>query len=356
MDRLSAREFSTRGFKRQDSDSPIIVTNYCGEDIWPGIVTQSGTGPAEGGFRLQPGESKNQTVSAGWGGRVWGRTNCTFNDAGTASSNGTGKACYTGDCNSALNCIVTGETPATLAEFYLDDSNGKTWYDISLVDGYNVPMAIVMQPLANSSLEDIPPNLTNPSCVATLGELKEPGYDPYTSGYEIFLGTNSSYPLPFDRNVDDSHVARWCPWDLQLSPPQKPGDGVYPYPDDNIQRPAFDPCYSACAKYNTPDYCCTTPEYGRGNCKAGDWGKAAKTVCPDAYSYALDDDSSMFMAPSGGGFQVVFCPGGRSTTILSSEREATQQMKNGSTPSGNANPGESPQKRHLTKKTGRRHV
>lgn len=39
-------------------------------------------------------------------------------------------------------------------------------------------------------------------------------------------------------------------------------------------------------------------------------------VCPDAYSYAYDDSTSTFGIPSGGGFEVVFCPTGRSTTIL----------------------------------------
>lgn len=39
-------------------------------------------------------------------------------------------------------------------------------------------------------------------------------------------------------------------------------------------------------------------------------------MCPDAYSYAFDDQSSTFIIPSGAGFEVVFCPRGRSTTIL----------------------------------------
>ena len=146
----------------------------------------------------------------------------------------------------------------SLVEFTFDAGDGHAYYDISLVDGYNLPLAIVMQPLANSSLDDIPPNLTNPSCQGTVGLLQQKGYNPYASGYQQFLGTNSSYPLPFDEKVDDQQVSsRWCPWDLQVNPPSKPGDGVYPYPDDNIQRPAFDPCYSACAKYNDAADCGT---------------------------------------------------------------------------------------------------
>ena len=43
---------------------------------------------------------------------------------------------------------------------------------------------------------------------------------------------------------------------------------------------------------------------------------AAKAVCPDAYSYAYDDQTSTFIISQGPGFEVIFCPGGRSTTII----------------------------------------
>ncbi|OCL06037.1 Osmotin, thaumatin-like protein [Glonium stellatum] len=322
--------------RRKDPITPLIVTNYCPETIYPGITTQSGQGPSQTGFKLDPGNSNNQTVSEDWQGRVWGRTNCSFNSDGTGpQNNGGGKACGTGDCNSILNCIVTGDTPVSLAEFTFDAGDGHTYYDISLVDGYNLPLAIVMQPLANSSLDDIPPNLTNPSCQGTVGLLQQQGYNPYTSGYQQFLGTNSSYPLPFDEKVNDQQVSGWCPWDLQVNPPSKPGDGVYPYPDDNIQRPAFDPCYSACAKYNDPADCCTGDHGSPSTCQPSDYSKAAKGVCPDAYSYAFDDQTSTFIIPAGAGFQVIFCPGARSTNILATESQQLHQLaQGGQVPSG----------------------
>lgn len=92
--------------KRKLDITPLLVTNSCPDDIWPGISTQSGNGPELTGFKLAPGETKNQTVSEDWQGRVWGRTNCSFNDDGSASANGHGKACYSGDCNGVLNCKV----------------------------------------------------------------------------------------------------------------------------------------------------------------------------------------------------------------------------------------------------------
>lgn len=92
--------------RRKLDITPLLVTNNCPNDIWPGISTQSGNGPKTTGFKLSPGETKNQTVSEDWQGRVWGRTNCTFNSDGTGPASGGGKACYSGDCNGILNCKV----------------------------------------------------------------------------------------------------------------------------------------------------------------------------------------------------------------------------------------------------------
>jgi hypothetical protein len=111
-------------------------------------------------------------------------------------------------------------------------------------------------------------------------------------------------------------LANWCPWDLQVTQPTKPGDGVYPYPDDNIQRPIFDPCFSACAKTNSPSDCCTGSYDNPSVCKPGLYSASAKAVCPDAYSFAFDDQTSTFILPSGGGWEITFCPPGRSTNIL----------------------------------------
>lgn len=87
------------------ADTPLVITNNCATDIWPGIITQAGTGPSSQGFHLSPGDDMSQTVSENWQGRIWGRTNCTFNSQGTG--NGGGTACGTGDCNGALSCSVT---------------------------------------------------------------------------------------------------------------------------------------------------------------------------------------------------------------------------------------------------------
>ncbi|KAI4176609.1 MAG: hypothetical protein LQ343_000900 [Gyalolechia ehrenbergii] len=262
---------------RRADNRPLVIRNQCRETIYPGIGTQAGTGPSTQGFQLTSGQSRDLTVSADWQGRVWGRTNCSFNAAGTApASSGTGVACGTGDCGGTVNCRGTGVIPVTLAEFTLSSSSGQTFYDISLVDGYNIPLGIIA---INS---DVPPNLTNPMCIGTASLLAAAN-----SAIGREFGSNASYQIPLEESTSWNDVQGWCPWDLQLDPPKKPGDGVYPYPDDNIKRPYFNPTQS-------------------------------KRVCPDAYSFAFDDQTSTFIIPSGPGFEVVFCPPGRSSTILKS--------------------------------------
>jgi hypothetical protein len=91
---------------------PLVISNQCDSTIWPGIGTQAGTGAGTGGFELASGSSMSLMVSTDWQGRVWGRTNCSFNAAGTGASNlngnnGGGAACTTGDCGGVLSCVIT---------------------------------------------------------------------------------------------------------------------------------------------------------------------------------------------------------------------------------------------------------
>ncbi|KAL9598076.1 MAG: hypothetical protein Q9219_004707 [cf. Caloplaca sp. 3 TL-2023] len=200
-----------------------------------------------------------------------------------------------------------GVIPVTLAEFTLSSSSGQTFYDISLVDGYNIPLGII------AIKSDVPPNLTNPMCIGTASLLAAAN-----SGVGRDFGTSSSYQIPLEESESWNDVQGWCPWDLQLAPPKKPGDGVYPYPDDSIKRPYFNPCYSACAKYGKASDCCIGSYNNPTICKPSLYSTQAKKVCPDAYSFAFDDQTSTFIIPSGPGFEVVFCPPGRSSTILKS--------------------------------------
>jgi hypothetical protein len=97
---------------------PLRVTNNCPGTIWPAIGTQHGLGPGLGGFELVPGKTMAFLVGPTWQGRVWGRTNCSFNEDGTGPSNlngwdGSGQACLTGDCLGVLDCEYSVRLPTT---------------------------------------------------------------------------------------------------------------------------------------------------------------------------------------------------------------------------------------------------
>lgn len=316
-----------------DTGIPIKITNFCPATIWPALATQEGRGPSTHGFELAPKSSKELSVSQDWQGRVWARTNCSFNADGTAAHDGGRKACDTGDCDGVLDCVVTvrpspvslkvihksnthqGNPPATLFEIAFQAGENKTnsFYDISLVDGYNLPLSLTHLPQPRSLL--IPPNLTNPSCIAT---------PPYTAAPST--NSNSTYPTP---RIPARDLTRWCPFPLLLQPPPKPGNGVFPLPDDHIARPVFSPCLSPCAATVSESDCCTGSHSTADTCSPGLYSNNAKKVCPDAYSFAYDDGKSTFSIPSGGGWEVTFCPGGASSNILATFGEELGKVAGG---------------------------
>ncbi|KAK4348985.1 hypothetical protein RND71_031740 [Anisodus tanguticus] len=117
----------------------LNLINRCDYNVWPGILANAGSDKLDStGFMLAPGDSRVFQAPQQWSGRIWGRTGCNF-DANTGQGN-----CATGDCGSnQIECNGAGATPpATLAEFTIFSGTNQDFYDISLVDGYNLPMAI----------------------------------------------------------------------------------------------------------------------------------------------------------------------------------------------------------------------
>ncbi|KAG4966956.1 hypothetical protein JHK87_032607 [Glycine soja] len=111
--------------------------NKCDYTVWPGILANAGSPPLDStGFELPKDTSRAFQAPTGWSGRFWGRTGCTFDGSGAGS-------CLTGDCGSGqVECNGAGAAPpATLAEFTLG-TGGQDFYDVSLVDGYNLPMIV----------------------------------------------------------------------------------------------------------------------------------------------------------------------------------------------------------------------
>jgi len=225
--------------------------NQTGKDIWVGA--QGNPLPFNGGFALPAGTQKKVTVATGSSAvRFWGRTGCKFD----ANGNGT---CETGDCARGLYCNGAGGIPpVTLVEFTFDAANAgyQDFYDISLVDGYNLPIRIIPVP--------------------------------------------GTYTLPAGANKYSCGIAG-CTSDLNLTCP----------PELQVKNSAGQvvSCMSACMKFNTSQYCCTGPNGTPATCPPTNYSNLFKAACPDAYSYAYDDQSSTYICKNAS-YQIIFGTGG----------------------------------------------
>lgn len=243
------------------------MTNNCGYTVWPGLLSGAGTAPlSTTGFALAHGASATVEAPASWSGRMWARTLCAADAA-------TGKfACATGDCGSGtLQCNGGGAAPpATLAEFTLDGSGGLDFFDVSLVDGYNIPMLIVPQQGAAAAAAAAAGSSSNGS--ADAGKCMATG---------CLVDLNGA-----------------CPADLRVmaTPAASTGAG------------GAVACRSACEAFGTPQYCCSGA-YGNPNtCRPSSYSQFFKAACPRAYSYAYDDSTSTFTCAAGTSYAITFCP------------------------------------------------
>ena len=226
--------------KSNNGDVQFTVKNNCGIDIWPGFWTSDKNPPLNGGALLSSGQSVSFSLPTGISGRIWARTNC--------QNNGQFK-CETGDCGASIECSGrTGEATASLAEFYLGRDSNQDFYDISLVDAFNVEVS--MTP-------------TNPS---------------NADGYHCTLA------------ACETDINSQCPEELKVS--NSAGQVVS--------------CLSACTKYHTDEYCCRGQYNNPNTCKATDTARFIKSLCPLAYSYAYDDNKSTFTC-SNTGYNIQFC-------------------------------------------------
>uniref|UniRef100_A0A5B7AS29 Thaumatin-like protein 1b n=1 Tax=Davidia involucrata TaxID=16924 RepID=A0A5B7AS29_DAVIN len=124
-------------FTRGVLGATFTFVNKCEYTVWPGILANAGSPSLDStGFELPEDTSRSFQAPTGWSGRFWARTGCNFDGSGSGS-------CSTGDCGSGqVECNGAGAAPpATLAEFTLG-TGGQDFYDVSLVDGYNLPMIV----------------------------------------------------------------------------------------------------------------------------------------------------------------------------------------------------------------------
>ncbi|XP_048128602.1 thaumatin-like protein 1 [Rhodamnia argentea] len=229
-------------FSGKVDSATFTILNKCSYTVWPGILSGAGTPPlSTTGFALQPGRSEAISVPSSWSGRLWGRTLCAQNATSGRF------ACATGDCGSpTVECLGSGAVPpATLAEFTLDGAGRLDFYDVSLVDGYNLPMSV--DPRGGKG-----GNCTATGCAADM---------------------NARCPKELQVNVNGGCVA----------------------------------CRSACDAFGDPKYCCSGAYATPDTCKPSVYSEFLKRECPRAYSYAYDDGTSTFTCASAD-YVVTFCP------------------------------------------------
>lgn len=205
------------------------VHNNCSYTVW------AAANPG-GGRELHQGQSWVVNTDPNFNdiGRIWARTNCRFDD-----SNGTGK-CESGDCNGVLYCISDGAPPVTLAEYSFQGVDNMGFFDVSVVDGFNVPIE--------------------------------------------FKGTSSRCNKVIKCRGDINGL---CPTELR-----HPGG-----------------CNHPCTVFKNAQFCCTSSSSTATNCgRTTAYFKFFKDLCPDAYSYSLDDAATTFSCPTGTDYKIVFCP------------------------------------------------
>lgn len=92
----------------------------------------------------------NNNIADNLSGRFWPMTGCDFNSSFEC---GSGRCCDTGGCDTAsgfgLQCNTSGDAPTTVAEFTLQSGADNDFYDISVIDGFNVP--VEMKPVGKVS-------------------------------------------------------------------------------------------------------------------------------------------------------------------------------------------------------------
>jgi Thaumatin family len=221
----------------------FTFVNRVDQTIWLGAGEQTAKPAlATTGWVLPAGQSLSVTVPDTWNGRFWGRTGCTFNASGTGH-------CQTGDCGGKFQCPGYGAIPATLAEFNLNSWDNLDFYDVSMVDGSNLPMWI---------------NTTS-------GATK----DPINADGCSAAGCATPVVCPAALVVDG-------------------GSG----------------CESACGVFGTDQYCCRGQWAPRSMCDPAKWpvdyAAVFKKAEPYAYSYSDDDATSTFTCTGECDYRITF--------------------------------------------------
>lgn len=220
------------------------ISNKCPFPIWPAVAPNAGHPViADGGFFLPSGQAKQVQGPATWNGRFWARTGCNF-----TSGTGSKPACDTGDCQSLLSCNGTiGLPPVTLVEVSLEEGK-PSFYDASLVDGYNLPVSVWTRGPAD-------PKCLIKGCARSVNAL--------------------------------------CPPELQVLDREGGGSVVA--------------CRSACLAFDLDVFCCRNSYGSPDKCRPSVYSKMFKEACPSYFSYAYDTPPPLVNCHSKD-YVITFCP------------------------------------------------
>jgi hypothetical protein len=222
----------------------VTFVNALHQTIWVAASPDAAHPLRATGWVLRPGHSVTITVPNKWNGRFWGRTGCVFR-------HGRGH-CQTGDCGGRFQCTGWGTIPATLAEYNLDAWESLDFYDVSMVDGANLPMYI------NVTKGRAAKRVSRRGCI----------------------------PAGCTKQVA-------CPKVLQVRA------------DHRVVA-----CDSACARFGTDQYCCRGAWAPRPKCNPANWpvnyARVFKRAEPYAYSYADDDATSVYVCKGRCDYRIVF--------------------------------------------------
>jgi len=225
----------------------VTFVNRMSQTIWVAAAPNPATPLAATGWVLPAGQSVTITTPNNLNTRFWGRTGCVFDSAGVGH-------CQTGDCGGLFQCKGWGTIPATLAEVNFDAWDSLDFYDVSMVDGSNLPMYI---------------NTTSSS-----GGTVDP------------ISSDGCVPAGCTKPVV-------CPSILDV----KVGSTVVG-------------CISACARLDTDQLCCRGQYSSRAACDPTTWpvdyAAVFKRAEPYAYSYVDDDATSVFTCKGVCDYRITF--------------------------------------------------
>ncbi|KAI4524243.1 Osmotin, thaumatin-like protein [Schizophyllum commune Loenen D] len=257
-----------------------VVSEFPSPDLYTDLNVGTAVPDQPTGWDASPGSSVTFDVPDNWkAGRIWGRRDCDFSSGSSDPS-----TCLTGGCNGGLLCdnrTGTGVPPCSVAEWTLQGDGNRDFYDVSLVDGFDLPMSIT----------------NNQNC-------PEAG---------CYTDLNPSCPDALKGPSNSSGATLGCKSSCQI---------------DTNQADSPNCCSGS---YSTADTCPSSGvayyDYFKGN-------------CPDSYAYAYDESSgtALFTCDSSlnADYTLVFCPSGSNSSSSSAASSSPSQTTSGGGASASA--------------------